>query len=264
MANGTDYVKLVTHARTALNEGKNITASLREYLNVPANTPEIIEIAYDLQAGSYIENVRNDMGGYSRYCDELAFVLRDACSRIHNIRTVLDIGTGEMTIFSGVASRVFSANEELFACDISLSRLLKGREFINSSLKSNTIQPIFADFFELPFSDKSIDVVMSTHALEPNGGDECRALIEIFRVARKLVVLFEPSYENNSPEGRARMDSLGYVKSLRGAIEGAGGSLIDSMQIINNDFLRSPLNPTWAYVCKPGVALELAAKLKVI
>ena len=37
------------------NKGKNITQYLRKKLNQKNNTSEIIEIAYDLQAGSYIQ-----------------------------------------------------------------------------------------------------------------------------------------------------------------------------------------------------------------
>jgi SAM-dependent methyltransferase len=225
---------------------------LRQFLGVEVNTPEIIEIAYDLQAGSYIENALNDPSGFRRYCDELASVLKDACREISGYRTILDIGTGEMTVLSAVAARAFSEHHVLFACDISFSRLVKGREFVRKHVKCATIRPLVADFLELPFLDKSLDILMSTHALEPNGGKEIAALTEIFRVAKQLVILFEPSYENNSPDGQRRMDALGYVKGLPQAIEKARGKIVFSRQIMNNGFLNSPLNPTWAYVCVPS------------
>ena len=41
-------------------------------------------------------------------------------------------------------------------------------------------------------------------------------LRELFRVTKKKLVLFEPSYELNSEEGKVRMDRLGYIKDIEG------------------------------------------------
>ena len=56
------------------DQGKNISAYLREMMGVQYNTEEIIEISYDLQAGSYIAKMQS--GAMSRiqetYSQELA------------------------------------------------------------------------------------------------------------------------------------------------------------------------------------------------
>lgn len=66
----------------------------------------------------------------------------------------------------------------------------------------------------IPLASGSIDVVLTIHALEPNRGNEEVILAELLRVARRHLVLVEPSYELASAEGRTRMDRLGYVRGL--------------------------------------------------
>ena len=50
--------------------------------------------------------------------------------------------------------------------------------------------------------------------MEPNGGREKEALLELSRIARKYLVLIEPAYEYASEKGKERMDLHGYVKNL--------------------------------------------------
>jgi ABC-type microcin C transport system duplicated ATPase subunit YejF len=40
--------------KSLYEQGKNISAVLRERMGIQHNTPEIIELSYDLQTGSYI------------------------------------------------------------------------------------------------------------------------------------------------------------------------------------------------------------------
>ena len=46
--------------RQAYSRGENVTSLLRRQLGLEFNTEQIIEIAYDLQAGSYIEFLKYD------------------------------------------------------------------------------------------------------------------------------------------------------------------------------------------------------------
>ncbi len=54
------------------------------------NTPEIIEIAYDLQAGSYIEYVKSNRSYWTNYTAEVASILKQYCDKKDKI---LDVGT---------------------------------------------------------------------------------------------------------------------------------------------------------------------------
>jgi hypothetical protein len=235
-------------AITAYREGQNVTATLRKLLGEPNNTSQIIEIAYDLQAGSYIEQVKNHPGQWSAYTTQLSEILG---AHVEAGDRLLEVGTGEMTTLTGVANCSDSGLDH-YAMDISWSRIARGREFIARNMRDDVakrLQYFVGDLFHLPLRDKSMDVVWTSHAIEPNGGREKKALAELFRVARKRVVLFEPSYENNSIEGRIRMEALGYIKDLPDAITAMGGSIrsVEPVSAIGNN----PLNPTYAYVITP-------------
>ena len=221
---------------------------LRELLREPNNTPQIIEIAYDLQAGTYIELVKNNPARLRAYTSQLSDVLRVCVAPGDR---VLDVGTGEMTTLTDVANNCSDCVLNHYAMDISWSRIYVGREFAAHNMRKDVaarLQYFVASLFHLPLRSKSIDVVWTSHAMEPNGGREQEALAELFRVARRWVVLFEPSYEKNSPEGRARMEQLRYIKGLPDAITAAGGMLkaFEPITAVSN-----PLNPTYAYVIAP-------------
>ncbi len=234
-------------ALAAYREGRNVMQTLREMLGETGNTPQIIEIAYDLQAGSYIDYVRANRDYWRAYTAELAVILRD---HVTPGDRVLDAGTGEMTTLVGVAN---GCGDDVahYAADISWSRIAKGRAFAQAEMRpelSAILSSFVGDLLRLPLRDGSMDVVWTSHALEPNAGREKQALAELFRVARKRVVLFEPSYEDNSAAGRARMDALGYIRGLPDAIAALGGRLEEKRPIAATS---NPLNPTYAYVITP-------------
>ena len=56
--------------------------------------------------------------------------------------------------------------------------------------------------------------MLTIHPIEPNRGREEAILSELLRVARRALVMIEPSYETASAEARARMERLGYVRGL--------------------------------------------------
>ena len=62
--------------------------------------------------------------------------------------------------------------------------------------------------------DNAIDVVYTSHSIEPNGGREEEALLELYRIAKKYVVLLEPCYEKASSAARKRMEKHNYITNL--------------------------------------------------
>ena len=136
----------------------------------------------------------------------------------------------------------------VLALDISWSRLSKGVEFHQQNRVTDVlVKPFVADIKEIPLHGGCVDVTTSYHALEPNGKSIDALLSELFRVTKRKLVLFEPSYEMNSKEGRARMDELGYIKDIEGEVARLGGTL-DLIPIKN---VPRPLNPTFCYVIEP-------------
>jgi len=243
-------------ARKAYLEGKNVVDHLREQHHAPNNTSEIIETAYDLQAGTYIEQVRKDNGRALLYASELAEIIN---KHIKPGYSLLDIGTGEMTTISLIMNIINSKPKQLLAFDISWSRIYKGLQYAKINMKKNydLLCPFVADISEIPLPEKSVNITTSSHALEPNGGNLEKLISELFRVTVDKLVLFEPCYEINSDEGKKRMDSLGYIKNIESVVKNLGGNLVD---IIKIDNVINPLNPTACYVIVPPIHIGMKHK----
>jgi ubiquinone/menaquinone biosynthesis C-methylase UbiE len=237
----------ILEAKKAYDEGSNITALLREQKNTKDNTSEIIEIAYDLQAGKYTEFAEQNKSYLSRYAEEISGLIQD---HITPNDTLLDVGTGESTTLSFLVQRLATKPLHVFAFDISWSRIYKGIAFASKNMGDcfSRFTPFVGDISETPLLDKSINVTISNHALEPNGGRLPELLSEIFRVTRDKVILFEPCYEINTDEGKKRMDRLGYIKGVDFVVEALGGKLIEKIEIKN---AINALNPTVCFVIEP-------------
>lgn len=236
----------VLEAKSVYQKGENVTQYLREKFGIEDNSSEIIEIAYDLQAGSYINAVNSNRDKAERYAAELSGILNE---HLVSGDSLLDVGTGEITTLSLVLNNVNVDLSDILALDISWSRLSHGIKFHRENRKSKfTLRPFVADIKEIPLHGKCVDVVTSSHALEPNGKNLEILLDELFRVTKKKLVLFEPSYELNSKEGKARMDKLGYIKDIEGKVANLGGRVLDVIQITN---IETHLNPTACYIIEP-------------
>lgn len=234
-------------ARQAYQAGKNVTEVLRHQRGLSFNTPDIIETAYDLQAGTYVDHARHNMEALRLYACELAMLLDQnlspACS-------LLDVGTGELTTFSLVSRLLYNKPLHLLAFDLSWSRIHKGLGFAQEMLQEDFkhLTPFVADINAIPLCDKSVDVTVSSHALEPNGSNLHPLLSELFRVTRVKLVLFEPCYEIASAEGKQRMERLGYIRDLSGAAESLGGRVVSRTPI---NHVSNRLNPTACFVIEP-------------
>jgi hypothetical protein len=170
-----------------------------------------------------------------RYTDTIVEVLRPL-----NARTLLEPGTGDTTTLQTVASRLdFPPGTPILGYDISWSRVNIGRTYL--SAKGITANLFVRELEAIPLRDDAADVVFTSHAVEPNSGRETEILKELYRVAGRYLVLFEPSYELASSEARARMDQHGYCRGLRDTAESHGWKVIAHHLV---DCPVNPLNPT--------------------
>jgi SAM-dependent methyltransferase len=235
----------------AFKEGKNITELLRKHFNVLHNTPEIIEMAYDLQAGTYIEYLENYPKIINLYVEEMAKIIS---ARVPYSSVVLDVGSGELTTLSLLINCLKIKPKKVLAFDISWSRVSKGLIFAKETLGGDfgILDAFCAETESIPLPSKSVDFAITSHSLEPNGEFISNLLNEIFRVTRKTVFLFEPCYEIASKVGQERMDKFGYVKNIAQTAEGLGALVVEIIPILNS---LDPLNPTACFVIQPpGVA----------
>lgn len=247
MSRTTQYHE-INLARQAYLEGKNVTEVLREQVGSNQNTSDIIELSYDLQSGSYIDFAEKNSDYCRSYAAEMAGILDQFTEGDF---TLLDAGTGEITTCSLMLSASSKCPKALYAFDISWSRLWKGGSFAKKHMPEKIINRNFfvADMTQIPLRNKSVDYTVSNHSLEPNGGREKELLKELFRVTTKKLMLFEPCYEINSPEGKKRMEKLGYISNLDEAILACGGTLEHKIILKN---ISNPLNPTVCFVINPN------------
>lgn len=197
---------------------------------------ESIAISYDLQAGAYIQFAKNNRAYIDEYTDEISSILNGLSA---NAESVMEAGVGEATTLSHVRAKLdFEPCSVGF--DISLSRVLFARKYFVTHGKGDA-SFFVGDLFNIPYADNSIDIVYTSHSVEPNGRREKEAMAELYRVAGKYLVLFEPSYELASIEGKQRMDRLGYVKGLKAAVMEQGMKVVDYRL---TKACSNPLNPT--------------------
>lgn len=218
-------------------EGRNISEYLREQEHLDRNTAEVIEIAYELQTGSYIKSMADEefAARKAQYSAEIARVVSLLCSP----SAILEAGVGEATTLAGVLDH-FAADVESYGFDLSWSRVAYGREWLRQRGHGRTIL-CTGNLFDIPFATDSIDVVYTSHSIEPNGGNEAEILKELYRVARRYLVLLEPGYELASPAARSRMEAHGYCRNLVGTAQELGCDVLEHRLF---PFSANEMNPT--------------------
>lgn len=235
-------------AKKAYKTGINITEFLRSKNNLFYNTSRIIEVAYDFQAGTYINFVKNNPDLIKAYSSEIGKIID---YHMNEQDSILDIGTGELTTISNILMRIEKKPSVVYAFDISWSRIFKGLTYAKEVLDASLHKKLFtflADIDKISLLDKSVNITTSSHALEPNGLKLSDLLSELSRVTIDKIILFEPSYEMSSQEGKQRMDRLGYIKGIQETAENLGGKLIEQIKIEN---ITNRLNPTYCFIITP-------------
>tara|TARA_R110002110_G_scaffold284987_2_gene499326 strand:- start:82131 stop:83048 length:918 start_codon:yes stop_codon:yes gene_type:complete len=233
--------------RDDYREGRNVIHAYNSRAGLDANSTEAIEIAYDLQAGQYIRNHASEPGYYNAYTDEQAALLS---AHFPDCESLLDAGCGELTNTALLFSKLGDVRG-LFAFDLSWSRVHVGLNHFRSMVDADCAQRTCAFVGEMsgiPLPDNSIDVVMTSHALEPNHGREAELLGELLRVSRRGLLLFEPSYELGDDAQRANMEQHGYVRGLSDHCAQLGAEVLEHHF---TDVNYNPLNRTAVtVVCK--------------
>jgi uncharacterized protein YbaR (Trm112 family) len=244
--NGAEKVKVYDAREICrlFDRGINIIEWINEQEGARHNSPAAILYSYDAQAGSYtamlgdpaIREVKDKLGRH------LAAILDDLAPA-----SLLDAGTGEATSLSPILGYMRKKPAHILGFDVSLSRLLFARQHLASEGVGDA-QVFTARLDRIPLESASVDVVLTMHALEPNHGYEEAILADLLRVARKHLVLVEPSYETASAEARARMDRLGYVRGIPDALKRLG----QNVRIEPIPYNTNPLNEAVLFIVEKG------------
>ena len=222
----------------AYQRGDNISALLREQEGTSLNTEDVIEIAYDLQAGSYIAAMADPAKRNLK--TDFVSALFTEIDALGPISSFLEPGIGEGTTLAEVVSRMRCTPEHLHGFDISWSRI----SHCNSWLLARQIASpttFVGSILRTPYADNSFDLVFTAHAVEPNGGREKEVLAELFRIASRYLVLVEPDNDGAGEEGRARMELHGYCRDLPSHAERLGMTVTTHRPL---GVSSNPLNPS--------------------
>lgn len=237
MKNDTDRLRmLIKGMRSAYVRGDNAMDFARSQQENDENDILATLIAYDLQSGSYIAGVRNNPINHEKWSKQLADIISPL---IEKKSSILEVGCGEATTLDGLLTHLRNQPLITLGFDISWSRIYYGNKYLAEM--NHSARLFVGDLFSIPLMSNSMDIVYSSHSLEPNGGRETEAIAELLRVSRKWVVLVEPIYELASSEARKRMDSHCYVKGLHRAAELCGAKIVKYCLL---EHTSNPLNPS--------------------
>lgn len=233
-------LQLLNRIREIYSEGGNIIQYLREVSQQSSNSIEDILISYDFQAGTYIDYYKNNKTLKDSYNQNLAKIINS----LGTFNSILEVGVGEATTLGLLLQLLDKLPEKSYGYDISWSRIRYGNAFLQYLGLENTLL-FTGDIFATPIQDNAIDVVYTSHSIEPNGGREVEALEELYRITRQYLVLLEPASEFASPEAQERMKRHGYVQNLYQVASQLGYKIIEHRPF---DTILNPLNPTGVLV----------------
>jgi ubiquinone/menaquinone biosynthesis C-methylase UbiE/uncharacterized protein YbaR (Trm112 family) len=234
--------------------GGNIIKYLKNNTGSNQNTIEDILISYDFQAGSYIKNFSQNQEFKNNYCNSLAGVIE----KLGTFNSIIEVGVGEATTLGTLVRNLKNKPSDILGFDISWSRLKFAKSFLNDFGFRN-INLFTANLFEIPLADNSVEIVYTSHSVEPNGGKEKEALKELYRITGKYLILLEPAYEFANEEARKRMTEHGYVTNLHATATELGYKITEHRLF---DFSANPLNPTGILIIEKNTSAINRPELK--
>lgn len=234
-------LRIINKIKEVYSKGENMMEFLRND-NSGRNDIESIMISYDFQAGTYIKVASENVDYNRRYSGAIIHELK----KLEPFNSIMEVGVGEATLMSPLMQQFDPENKlQKFGFDISWSRIRYG---LTHALNHNQKLTLFtANLFDIPLPDNTIDIVYTSHSLEPNGGNEKDALKELYRVANCYIVLLEPDFEGGSQESRERMSKHGYVKNLAQHAKELGYEVVSDRSF---EVFINPLNPTRLTIIK--------------
>lgn len=226
---------LLPAVKEVYEKGENILQFIQHETGQKGNSAEAIQISYDFQTGSYVKYIKENKENVERYTDELASII----NKLAPYNSIMEAGIGEGTTMGLLLPKLKQKAKQQLGFDISWSRIKLAQAFFRQQQLESTL--FMADLFDIPLADNSVDIVYTSHSIEPNGGKEEALLKELYRITAKYLVLIEPIYELGSEQAKKRMEFHGYVKGLKATAEALGMKVTEYRLL---DSLRQPENPS--------------------
>lgn len=239
--------------KEAYDRGENIAKLLKRIGSRETNSEEIIEVAYDLQAGSYIEALQSPEMLSHKKCYGKA--VAEEILNLTSPSSLMEAGVGEGTTLSFVLDQFENTIPHTHGFDISWSRIACCRSWLMKSGHPEAFLSV-ASILHIPYVDSCFDVVYTSHTIEPNGGKEAEILAELYRVASRFLILLEPAYELAEDRAKRRMEEHGYCRGLVAHAEAMG------MRVLRHEIFSQTadsLNPTAITIIEKNSSAEAAA-----
>lgn len=215
--------------------------------SIKINEKDSVRISYDIQSGSYIKFFSKLK---KTKIKNIYYPLVEAINNnFTNFKTILDFGCGELTTSKYIFGNLKKNIKHYFATDISLNRIFLGKKYLEKTLKPKSFKKF--KFFcnsanRLPFKDSSIDLILTTHALEPNKKNLKNLIKELFRVTKFGMILMEPHYESACLAQKKRMRKLNYIQGLEKELLKYSSDL----KIIKKKYHSNNLNKSSIFILK--------------
>ena len=226
--------KKVNHYQTAIKafkNGKNIVNTLNK---LGVNKSDCIEIAYEIQAGSYTKEFNN----FELERNKALHSIINKVITLNGIDTVGVFGIGEAMNWIGYEE---GSINKLFGVELSFSRLQFAYKNLNKISGIKSFQLIKGDATENIFNKNSFDIAITMHCLEPNGNKQGASILKnVVDSASKYVVMFEPDYETAHKEMKERMIKNDYVRNISNEL-----SKMNSIEIVDKFKLEKEIE-----ICK--------------
>jgi ubiquinone/menaquinone biosynthesis C-methylase UbiE/uncharacterized protein YbaR (Trm112 family) len=214
--------------------------------------PKFVENQYDELSGLYIrDNYYKSTMRYSVVDSQVKKIssidnMHEIRKEIRNVlsnykfKSVLEVGVGELTTIEDIY-KFFGPDIDCYGVDLSLNRIKHGLEEYK---KRHDKLPIVskANALHLPFPDNSFDLVITRHTLEQMPKIYKEALKEIFRVSKKQVILFEPSFELGTFAQKLKMLNTDYVRGIPKFLNSHNDLKVEKEYLMKNS--ANPLNHT--------------------
>lgn len=240
--------KQLKKIKEVYSRGENMIKYLKRIDDHQQNSIEDILISYDFQSGSYIRSFANNAEYKDNYCKALA----EKIEELEHINSIIEVGVGEATTLNYLIKNLKNKPKDILGFDISWSRIKFAKEFLKD-FGHKDFKLFTANLFEIPLLDNSVDIVYTSHSIEPNGGKEEEALKELYRVAGKYLILLEPAFELANQEAKQRMIEHGYVTKLFQTAKNLNYKIIEYKLF---DYCANPLNPTGLMIIEKQNAAE--------
>jgi hypothetical protein len=213
-------IKFYQTAVEVYKKGENIAQAL---LKAGANKSDIIEIAYELQSGSYTSAFYKSEFGAIR--NKALHVIIEKYCRLDEVSSVGVFGVGEAVNWIGFNGCI----DNFYGVELSYSRLKYADNNLSKLKGIGHRTLIKGDASEVIFNDNSFDLSITLHSIEPNGNEQgTQMLHNVVNSSSKYVLLFEPDYLTAPESMKVRMKSHDYVCNISEELE-----KIDSIRIVD-------------------------------